>query len=1230
MNISKAISPKWKSLLSFPAVIAVCTIAACTVRTPTTETPPPSDRGIDKSFFAETKSDGSGKSVLQPKTFLCGWAPISESGAIASSFLTHAVHMSGHCNMEFEITEDNLIGRMVNPSFPNDRKRWKQSLVIPIRKHFYYEKAKDSYGRETNEFIENTARSHWSARPKMELGLEGLSVKDWDLAMFWGARNGGVLAIEDVEWDQANQFLGFTALVQDHDFGAAMGARIRFNFKAFDHNPKFETTPYNQLNNKYFNALHVVGEKVDGLHQVWSAAKWDLSKTHDVYLHGFPEAYVPAARNVIESWNDALQKIGKPRAFKLNLTKMKHPYDLRYPMMVWVDDPQISSVSPLGVGMAQADVRNGEILWGQITLYGGMLERYVKMHLSAGSPSADPSAKTPTAANTPATAPLYFESRYFNSAKALGADVGNLRSILSGRTDAHADGRFNSRGESSQIAGAVMANRLVQKISELKSMKGQTLTPAQIEQNRQEAARISRDLNQSFQAMTSNIQTRLSSFSQNDGAQTLRRALGFRESISPTARKQLFGEQAGQLSTAEKDALVYAKAKHRIASLPAGVVHDTDRLLVDVGPSLVTAISNSRIDFDSAMRKVIAELIMHEYGHFLGLGHQFKENILPEAGSVPAKYLAELKTDAERNLTNSTSVMGYKHPFTEIQENESKIGPGPQDLLTLRYLYNSEYATFRRGSTDADFTFFKVPASGLIPDRNPERAEFATSYFPQCNDFDASFSADPYCNRFDRGYNAETIVRSYIEDLNTNMVSKIYAFADSMGGNTEEAEANLWWRALNSLGRVRIFYDYMRQKYESQISEISRSQSDLYEFSRVCTGEIPGSARLQAMFEKAPEFKELCRVNRYAVKEMTNLLVIPGPDQSRMDWNNASIAANMTGGDADPDYSRVWGTHTALSVLPLKLSAMNALSTPSPYTMLGGGMFPIPRYSSSDGLFSYSSLYPFEFTQAIAAGAEKNLMFGTEANPLPTMGRPFFSLGYFIDQQWYSNEASRFPKDYIESIRRQSAFRFTMKAIILNFKTRDDKTRVTHFEAELYDPNTDKTVRIPEAYILPGGKLIVRPPSRNFVYPVTKIMFLADGLAYVWSYHIEYEKERNDLLEAHGLRTALEKVHTEILDSCIRGNNNGLSSFFNGQEDAAQFPGFLALANIANDDETQHRFLDSIQENFKLYYTKYKNTQDPPSEGRCERARLGQSLIVSSAALMQGYFLPEVLDALVK
>ncbi|MDX9731473.1 MAG: hypothetical protein RBT63_06860, partial [Bdellovibrionales bacterium] len=534
-------------------------------------------------------------------------------------------------------------------------------------------------------------------------------------------------------------------------------------------------------------------------------------------------------------------------------------------------------------------------------------------------------------------------------------------------------------------------------------------------------------------------------------------------------------------------------------------------------------------------------------------------------------------------------------------------------------------------SGDEDFTFAKVPANGVIPARNPAKPDFVTSYFPQCNDFDATFSADPYCNRFDRGHDAETIVKGYFDDLNANMVSRIYAFTDSRGANTAEAEGVLWYRALSTLGRVRTFYDHMRQKFADEIRSISNSERDLYEFSRVCTGEIEGSRRLTNLFDSNTELKKLCQVNRMAVKEMMNLLIIPGPDRSRMNWDNASVAASLTGGDATPDYSRVFGTHTALSVLPLKLSAMNALTTPYPYAMLGGWMFPIPRYASADGLFSYSSLYPLEFTEALAMSAEKNLKFASNSGSSATIGRPILSMGYFINQQLYANDSTRMPKDFIENIRNQTNFRLSIKAIILEMKTREDKSRVTHFEGELYDPQTDRTQRIPEAFILPGGKLIVRPTSRNFVYPVTKLMFLSNDVAYAWAYHIEYDDKHDDILAAHSVKARLEKLHNSTLDSCIRGDNNGLASYFNSQEDQASFPGFLVMDGIASDKEKQLRFLDSVRDNFNTFYALRKNANGTgPAPEHCENALRGVGLIVSSAGLMNGYFLPEVLDYLVK
>src|SRR5262249_27252764 len=65
---------------------------------------------------------------------------------------------------------------------------------------------------------------------------------------------------------------------------------------------------------------------------------------------------------------------------------------------------------------------------------------------------------------------------------------------------------------------------------------------------------------------------------------------------------------------------------------------------------------------------VVMDLTLHELGHVLGLGHQFKENIIPEEGTVPSRYIKDLsaKANEENGWTNYTSVMGYRSGRTEM------------------------------------------------------------------------------------------------------------------------------------------------------------------------------------------------------------------------------------------------------------------------------------------------------------------------------------------------------------------------------------------------------------------------------------------------------------------------------------------------------------------------------------------------------------------------------------
>jgi hypothetical protein len=1238
----------FKQAKSMVSALVVCAslgslAIGCTVRTPPAETPIPSPEAIDKSFFVDrvrekvevraAQFDASGKRVreaefqereaLKPKSFLCGWAPITETGAIAQAVLVHGVHMAGHCNIEFEIAQDALIGRLVSPTHANDRSRWKQIITIPISSHYYLERSRDSYGRETADWVENSGRSDWSARPKMKLDLSGIRIHDNDLGLMLEGGSGQITSVGDIEWDHEKGFLGFTVVASSGQFGAHQQGRFRFNFLAFKHNPDFKRTPYHSSNARFLNALHIMGERVEGVQNLLYAARWDTNKKHQVSLHGFPAAYVPFAKKVIDSWNDVFEKeIGVGRPFELRTEPLKYGFDLRYPSMYWIQDPEISLHSPLGVGMALADVRNGEILWGGITLYGGMLEAYVKAYLG-------PEASEKSSVSMGRVADQLLRIADFGPGSFSTGSGLPLPATLSGV------------GLSDEVLRGNLAEALIRADENEVARPATDATGNLTAEQRLSQRRLFAD-RQARQIMGALAQQRQASLQR---SQEVFQQTPLREMYRFPLQRSV-SDLTPAATQAASGPLARRQALHHHASedIKGHGSHSTfcmERRLADVGPSLLVALAGRgqgeqtpTVSYEEGLKKVILELIMHEFGHFIGLGHQFKENIMPEEGTLPSRLYKGLREKADLNMTNTTSVMGYKHPVTELLGRIEDVRPGIQDVLVLRYLYRQEFPTFARGSTADSFTFAPVPANGVIPERHPQKPELVTSYMPQCNDIQASLSMDPYCNRFDRGISAESIVKSYFDDLNVNLIARIYNFAEADSRSVEEAEGILWWRALSVMGRIRLFYDHMRQRYASVLQPLASDTRDLYEFSRVCSGELPGSARLQSIFSAQPELKELCRVNRMAILEFQNFLTNPGPDFSRVDYDRAFVPGGLTGGDARFDYSRAFGTRTALSVLPLKYSALHVLTTSTPYMFWGPWMMPIPRYSGEAGAFAYSTFYPYEFTQAMAEAVEKNLRFGSAQGDGTNMGRTVFAMGHFLQQTLGSNDANRFDREYIENLRSQTGFSVDIAAIILEMKTRDDKTRVTHMESKIFDFRTGSASAGGQAFLLPGGRVIMRAPSRSFMLPFTKFNWLEDGLdnkkGYVLVYRIQYDVKEEDVLAGHSVKAKFEAMHTQVVEQCLKGANNGLASFFNGQEDPKNFPGFEVLPGAASDREKQIRFLESIKSNFDQYYRIKANTPNPPTPQRCEDSVRGLGLLITSAAMINGFFLPEALDYLTK
>jgi hypothetical protein len=93
--------------------------------------------------------------------------------------------------------------------------------------------------------------------------------------------------------------------------------------------------------------------------------------------------------------------------------------------------------------------------------------------------------------------------------------------------------------------------------------------------------------------------------------------------------------------------------------------------------------------------------------------------------------------------------MGYKHAIIELNEKEENVIPGPHDKLVLEYLYNQKFATFDKNK-DADFLMVDMPKNGKVPRNAEGNNNQITTYFPACNDLEASLLYNPYCNRLQR------------------------------------------------------------------------------------------------------------------------------------------------------------------------------------------------------------------------------------------------------------------------------------------------------------------------------------------------------------------------------------------------------------------------------------------------------------------------------------------------
>ena len=100
---------------------------------------------------------------------------------------------------------------------------------------------------------------------------------------------------------------------------------------------------------------------------------------------------------------------------------------------------------------------------------------------------------------------------------------------------------------------------------------------------------------------------------------------------------------------------------------------------------------------------------------------------------------------------------------------------------------------------------------------------------------------------------------------------------------------------------------------------------------------------------------------------------------------------------------------------------------------------------------------------------------------------------------------------------------------------------------------------------------------------------------------------------------------------------NGLQDFFNASNTYnpatdTGFRGFLVQTDIAESRARFNKFKESIKEDFDRYRKSkvYADANNVPGEKTCENALGGVGLVVTSSIAVQGWWMPEIINYIVK
>ncbi|NQZ19027.1 MAG: zinc-dependent metalloprotease [Bdellovibrionales bacterium] len=621
----------------------------------------------------------------------------------------------------------------------------------------------------------------------------------------------------------------------------------------------------------------------------------------------------------------------------------------------------------------------------------------------------------------------------------------------------------------------------------------------------------------------------------------------------------------------------------RIISPDVPIAHgsftfDADNHAIDALNDLnvaVNEIRNSRIPVDvfEIKKTSIRKTIVHEIGHTLGLAHNFMSNIMPKKGDVPNSIYDKLKEKADDGMTNKSSIMGYPDGRTIVRTKYEDMKPGFNDIERLRYLYKQEYPVYDKNSRgQGSYKWAKLGTDGrILPEVTIDGQRMTPAFLPGCNDIEASYYMNPYCNRHDRGYNAVTLVENYFTLYEDSLYRLLEANIDTLQSTDYfRVERMIWFITSRLLTRSRLFYDYMRLKYEDEISALKDQNGDIFatydnllNFSKTCRALKGKSSEelcsLASQRNYSPfievdvdgkhqinEFGDLCLATTIYFDRMSKLLETEGKEYTEIDYLDRRVPGGLRSGDTNVDYSQAFGTWKRMTLLPLKFKIMQNVLIPRAMISTRYGDYPLYPYGRPDTSYSLATLFPEEYLNIILQ-LTKSAMRLENGNEEPRISRSLMYLGYFLRMQQYTADYRLFPSEILDAVVDQTRFRYSGAYIEVDATKEDGTDLAKTFQGTIYNRfNTSGRESLGNIYLYSLDRFIFKSQANSLALPMTPIGWRTPNKGYAAAIKLDYAPNINfEELDAFTPRSFFIDEYKAALERCVEGDdNNGLSSYF--------------------------------------------------------------------------------------